>query len=711
MRGLIVLIGTLLMGVGSALSTPNTTRFDVDDYDRLQSFEELVLSPDGDWIVYVQLGGAADPGRAVIVQRALPDKEPLDIDIPDDARGLDWGKDGASLTYLSASNGERQVYTTELFTGKTRQLTNGAAPVSSYAFSRDGGDFAWTTVQTKREGPREPSLFEQFHEGEEPIIVDHPSLRQFHFVNPHFAEGRSSSTRSLHVRGPEGEGITVDIPGDVVDFHWSPDGMRLSIAYLHDDIPDSPFAPLYTSIGIFDLRTNEFRTLLKARPFGTSDDAVYYSGGEWASDGEKVIIRRVLQTSLWRDRRHILYVDVNARPIDATEAWFDYDIYPPGREVTLLGDGRAVVDGISLGKQSVFQLEASGARPIDVLADIQGDSYLASFDERGDTIAFVNEQHSAPPEIYLLDDGQLVQLSRSNEEISRKQLPIVEEVRWSGADGDTLQGWLLLPPDASASQEPIPLVTFLHGGPAPPMTSRFAQYYTQYGGIWPYPLELLALEGVAVFIPNYRGTQCFGNDFTNPIAPDREAVEDVLTGIESLVARGIADPERLGLSGHSHGAWLGSLIVTREKDRFIAASFAEGPQNNALTYLYSPMYLYERGYHELWGGGLWDRPERYLETSPEFHFDDVRTAILFEAGAYSQAITMMGGPKAATRAGVATEFVIYPQTGHNLRDPDLKRASAMRNLEWFLFWLKDQEQPDPTDEEQYDRWDMLRAIR
>ena len=699
------------MGVGSALSTPDTTRFDVNDYDRIQVFEELALSPDGDWIAFVQRGGAAEPGRAVIVQRALPDQEPLDIDIPDDARGLAWGNDGVSLTYVSARNGEGQVYSTELSSGITRQLTNAADPVSSYAFSGDGGDFAWTTVKTQPAGPRDPSLFEQFHEGEDPIIVDHSSLRQFHFVNPHYAEGRSSSTRILHVRLPEGEDITVDIPGDVVDFHWSPDGTKLSLAYLDDDLPDSPFAPLYTSIGVIDLRTSEFRVLLKARPFDTNDDAVYYHGGEWASDDDEVIIRRVLQSSLWRDRRHIRYVDVNEWLVDVTEAWFDYDIYPPGQEATLLGDGRAVVDGIFQGQQSVFQLGASGAGPVDVLADIPGDSYLASFDERGDTIAFVNEQHSAPPEIYLLQDGQLVQLTRANEEISRKQLPIAEEFNWTGADGDALQGWLLLPPEVSASQEPLPLVTFLHGGPAPPMTSRFAQYYTQYGGIWPYPLELLALEGVAVFIPNYRGTQSFGNNFVNPRASDNEALEDVLTGIESLVARGTADPERLGLSGHSHGAWLGSQIVAREKDRFVAASFAEGPQNNTLTYLYSPMYLYERGYHELWGGGLWDRPERYLETSPEFHFDGVKTAIMFEAGAYSQAITMMGGPKAATQAGVATEFVIYPQTGHNLRDPDLKRASAMRNLEWFLFWLKDQEQPDPTDEEQYDRWHILRVMR
>ncbi|NHK29663.1 S9 family peptidase [Parvularcula flava] len=710
MTELFLLIGTLLIGVDSALSTPDTTRFTIDDYDRLHTFEELALSPDGEWIAYVQRGGAADLGRTVIVQRALPDQEPLDMDIPDDARGLAWGNDGTSLTYMSASNGERQVYATEIFSGETRQLTKSADPVSAYALSGSGG-FAWTSVQAQPAGPREPSLFEQFHKGNEPIIVDHSSLRQFHFVNPHFAEGRSSSRRSLHIGRSGGDDITVDIPGDAVDFHWSPDGTRLSVAYLGDDIPDSPFAPLYTSIGVFDLQTNEFWTLLKARPFDTSDDAVYYNGGEWTAGGDQLIIRRVLQSSLWRDRRHIRYVDVNDRSTGESETWYDYDIYPPGREVSLLGDGRAVTEGMYLGQQSVFQPGTLGARPVDVLGEFSGDSYLASFDESGETIAFVYEQHGAPPEIFLLQDGQLVQLSRANDTIAGKELPVAEEVSWTGADGDALQGWLLLPPDASASQVPLPLLTFLHGGPAMPMTSRFAQYYTQYGGIWPYPLELLALEGVAVFIPNYRGTQSFGNDFANPRASDDEALEDVLNGIESLVARGTADPERLGLSGHSHGAWLGSLIVTREKDRFVAASFAEGPQNNMLTYLYSPTYLYERGYHELWGGGLWERPERYLETSPEFHFDGVETAILFEAGAYSQAITMMGGPKAATQAGVATEFVIYPQSGHNLRDPELKRASAILNLEWFLFWLKGQEQPDSTDEEQYDRWNELRSSR
>ncbi len=239
------------------------------------------------------------------------------------------------------------------------------------------------------------------------------------------------------------------------------------------------------------------------------------------------------------------------------------------------------------------------------------------------------------------------------------------------------------------------------------MTYSFAQYYTLYGGIWPYPLEILALNGIAVFIPNYRGTDSFGDAYSNPDHSDGEALTDVILGIEYLVKTGEADVNRLGIAGHSHGAWLGALVMTRMK-KFLAASFGEGPQNNMLTYIFSPGYLYENGYHKLWGDGLYRTPQRYIETSPVFFFDGVKAAALFEAGVESQALSMMGSPKAAHLAGMPTEFVVYPKTGHNIRDPKIKGEVANRNLDWFLFWMLGRENRAVSKSEQYNRWREMR---
>jgi hypothetical protein len=87
------------------------------------------------------------------------------------------------------------------------------------------------------------------------------------------------------------------------------------------------------------------------------------------------------------------------------------------------------------------------------------------------------------------------------------------------------------------------------------------------------------------------------------------------------------------------------------------------------------------------GASLYDAPARYIEDSPDLKFAGLETASLFEAGAYTAGLLMLGFPKAATRAGMPTEFVVYPRTGHNLAIPSLMRESARRNLEWFERWL------------------------
>ena len=88
--------------------------------------------------------------------------------------------------------------------------------------------------------------------------------------------------------------------------------------------------------------------------------------------------------------------------------------------------------------------------------------------------------------------------------------------------------------------------------------------------------------------------------------------------------------------------------------------------------------------------------------------DGVATATLFEAGAYTAAIHMLGFPKAARRAGMPTEFVIYPKSQHNLAVPHLQQESARRNLDWFEFWLAGRERPRPGAAARYERWRALR---
>jgi dipeptidyl aminopeptidase/acylaminoacyl peptidase len=248
------------------------------------------------------------------------------------------------------------------------------------------------------------------------------------------------------------------------------------------------------------------------------------------------------------------------------------------------------------------------------------------------------------------------------------------------------------------------MVTFVHGGPSAPLTDMFAGYFAY----WPYPFEVLAERGIAVFLPNYRGSHSYGRAFALPDGTEPE--DDIITGVQSLVASGFADAGRLGITGHSHGAYLGPLVMAKAR-RFAVGSFAEAWANSILMYEVMSEDLNREVHDTVFGGSLYEAPENYLAASPGMRFGHLATAAMFEAGAYSAAVAMLGYPKAAHRAGMPTEFVVYPRGDHNLTLPRMQWESAKRNLDWLEFWLTGREDPDPAYAEQFSRWRESRRRR
>ena len=713
----LVIIAFTISGVGGVSAAPDIKSLTIEDYAKVRQVSELALSSDGQLIVYT-VETPADVssryGRSVILQRAEANALPIDVTFLQDARRFAWIPSTHELAYIAANDDGHQIYATDIETQKTRRLTSGSERPLSFKFSNDGKKMALITQSVSRDESNQASLYDRLHKGDTGVVIDHRTARLTHFINPNFREGGSWPTRSLLVMDGNDNPIKATIPGDVTGFEWSSNGEKLSVRYLADVDPADPFAALYTSIGVFDIASRKFSALGVAVPTGQVAEAVYYLGGEWAAGDEEIFVRRVRPSSFWRSRRDWRNVSIDTNEISPSDdaGWNEVKIYPASEAFVQLDDATTVVNGISKAQRLLLEVDPEGPRTMPIGENTQGDIGFVQFSSDRSVVAFVNQSLVRAPEVFVSRDGETKQISNINLYVNSKQMPDARVVNWRGEDGVQVQGWLLMPPSMLAvgvqdNKQPLPMLTFLHGGPSIPMTNSFAQYYTLYGGIWPYPLEVLALNGIAVFIPNYRGTDSFGDDYSNPDRSDGAAVTDVILGIKSLVAAGIADEATLGIVGHSHGAWLGALVMTRMKN-FVASSFGEGPQNNMLTYIFSPGYLYEEGYHKLWGAGLYQSPQRYLETSPVFYFAGLRTATLFEAGVESQALSMMGSPKAAHLAGMPTEFVVYPKTGHNIREPKLKNEVAHRNLDWFLFWMLGREDGDQAKAAQYSRWREMR---
>ena len=188
--------------------------------------------------------------------------------------------------------------------------------------------------------------------------------------------------------------------------------------------------------------------------------------------------------------------------------------------------------------------------------------------------------------------------------------------RWVTVDGRRVQGWFL--PGAAAAATG-PLVTEIHGGP-----------HTLYGWTPILEFQLLAATGMGVFFCNPRGSEGYGREFNEGNIRDwgPGPMRDVLAGLDALVADGLADPARLGLTGGSYGGYLTNWIVAHD-DRFAAAMTCRSVSDMALLMLTGDISSGFWSTHEF-RTTPWDDPAYFRAISPIAHADGIRTPLLIQ---------------------------------------------------------------------------------
>jgi dipeptidyl aminopeptidase/acylaminoacyl peptidase len=629
---------------------------------------------------------------------------------------LAWIPDTDQLAFISQVSGVAQVLTYDRSSGAVLQRTRSKDPIVQFRFAPNGQALAYATRAII---PPAASLYSRFHESDTGILVDSDITSSHDFLYPKWYTMLASAPMFLWVQMHNENAALMTIPGDVSDFFWSSMSDALSVNYVGDDSPIAAARSYRRSLGILNLNSGSFRVVAKSSPPLNGRPGQNFYGGEWVPNKGKILIRRVTETDLWVSPNFPEWcVEDVASPVrDASLSWHPAETNGvdgiDGMAFIPIDDSTIMVTEVIKGVQSLYVWDSNGTKRSKLLASVDGSSSLFAFSADRSRMAFVNESLTRPQEIYLKigANDAIQKLSNLNSEIAAKMkvTSVSREVTWASTDGTTVSGWLVEPADLS-HKGPWPLVTMVHGGPGYAFPNAFAPYFYAYGGIWPYPFDVFAAHGIAVFFPNYRGTATYGRAFQSPTKSDGEPVEDVVTGVRYLIHAGIADPARLGITGQSHGAWLGSVVMTRDKI-FRASSFAEGTANAVVMYEVMDGQLNREVHDVEEGGSLYDSPQRYLDLSPDLHFKGIWTANMFEGGAFSSALDMLGFDKASRRLGLPTEMIVYPKTFHNVQIPRLQRESAERNLDWFRFWLKSEEDPDPSKAEQYKRWRELRDLQ
>ncbi len=245
----------------------------------------------------------------------------------------------------------------------------------------------------------------------------------------------------------------------------------------------------------------------------------------------------------------------------------------------------------------------------------------------GTRVAAIRSSATALPDVHVLDLGAdasaregagLRRITAFNDDILAEVDLRAPEEGWEAVDGREIQGWLLRSA-AAAQGEPAPLVLQIHGGP-----------HTLYGWSPCWEFQVLAGAGISVLYTNPRGSEGYGEDFNSANLPDwgEGPMRDVMAHVDALVAAGVADPDRLGVTGGSYGGYLTNWIVGHT-DRFAAAMTCRSVSDLTSLMLTGDLAGGIFGILEF-GAQPWEKPDLYRELSPITYADRIHTPLLIQ---------------------------------------------------------------------------------
>ena len=345
-------------------------------------------------------------------------------------------------------------------------------------------------------------------------------------------------------------------------------------------------------------------------------------------------------------------------------------------------DGRTMFFSGQHGtNRNLYRLDV-GSGAVTQVTDVVGSLSPSSFSRDGTRMAYVRQDLDTPPDLYAsptaaLDETRLTDL---NPDVTTELvLADGETVRWRSADGTEIEGILMLPADHDG--EPLPLLVHIHGGPAGSFSNTFASRYQVWAGL-----------GYAQLMPNVRGSSGYTDELLRGNMRDIGGgdYQDVMTGVDHLVAEGIADPDRLAVRGWSYGGILGGWTIT-QTDRFKAASL--GAMVSDWTSEYGPGFNYDvrRWYI---GGTPWEDADRFRERSALTHVANVTTPTLLLHGMNDVTDTepqSMMFFQALLDQGKAARYIRFPREPHGFREPRHQRIRDVEEIRWIQKYTLDME--------------------
>jgi dipeptidyl aminopeptidase/acylaminoacyl peptidase len=678
---LAVLVALFILSPLAAQEVPKRTHtITIDDYFTQADIFQIAMSPNGRGVAYTEgrWQESTDDRRAdlwVVLAKDAPRR--LTADRAGD-RSPQWDPQGKVIYFLG--NRKREGEKRPPYDGKTQVWRIGTDGGTAEPVTRvEGGVDMFVLAATG------DSLYYVVHR--EAVEDDWSGLRQ-KFKTLEYGHGinRLGQVWQFDLQSWRPRKV-IDDKRNIRDFTVTRDGKRIAMITTPDDKVVSFEGQ--SRVDVYDAGTGKIAPVPDAvfrskapSPWGWLENLA------WSPDGDMLAFNVIFDgypaeviVAHWQGGDtpsvHVLErpTGIHIRGYGSPLQW-----RAQGHDLCYLGEAKGRVRlhcarEVNGGRAAAHDVLTPGDVVVETMSLASSNVGFGTDAVRTHAVLMASPNHLA--DIFVPGSGEpLIRRTHVNPQADTWKLPQLSVVSWQGANGAAVEGILELPPDYKPGAK-VPLVVEIHGGPTT------ATYFKQQ--FWIYGRTLLPAQGYAVLCPNYRGSTGYGDKFvTDLLGKENDVdVEDILKGVDALVERGIADPERLAVSGWSNGGYLTNCVISKTT-RFKAAISGAGIVDAIMEWGAND----EPAYSMVFKGGLpWNVPANYHRASSTYQLDKVRTPTLIHVGGNDERC-----PPAHSRmlyralkeyVHVPAELVVYPGEPHGL----MKYRSRRAKMEWDLAWL------------------------
>ncbi|MFQ5739298.1 MAG: LpqB family beta-propeller domain-containing protein [Acidobacteriota bacterium] len=569
-----------------------------------------------------------------------------------------WSPDGKWIAFLAKRDpaDKTQIYVMPNRGGEAHQLTHHETAVSRISWAPDGSALYFLASDPKSKEQQE----REKHKDD--VFAFDENYQQRHLWNVSWGD-RQPDAKAEEKRLTEGSfsilGYDVSRDGSRIAHHRAP-------TPLFDDSDESE---------VWIMQSDGSQAIQLTR------NTINESQAQLSADNSEVLfVAGANQKFETYYNRNLFLVGANGGESTALLPDFPYEI----RQARWSTDGQSILAVANMGVHSeLISIDlAAQAQEFRLLTSGEHALRQWSFNPTARRHVFSVDQAESAGDLwtYSAQDQQLKQVTHVFDPLKEEfLLPHQERIQWKGADGQRVEGLLIYPLHFEKGKK-YPLIVQTHGGPASADNFGFGASTSRYNPV-------LAAKGYLVLKPNYRGSTGYGNAFLRDMVGHyfKNAHLDVLAGVDYLIQRGLADPDRLIKMGWSAGGHMTNKIITFTA-RFKAASSGAGAVNWISMYGQSDVRIYRTPW---FGGTPWQENapiQTYWENSPLKDIAQVKTPTLILVGEKDvrvpspQSIELY---RALKSNGVPTRLYIAPREPHGWRELRHRLFKMNVELEWF----------------------------